>query len=124
MEGSSLQALLDRLNTDEDLRAKFIEAENSARRDGLAIRKQIHDLRDANVATLSKIAEEAGYDISDAMKRPSDFQPTPTEQELEAVSAACILTCCFVLTSVYGGETIFGPGCTFRPPYWTTDFCV
>jgi hypothetical protein len=118
MQSSQLPALLERLKTDEDLRAKFLEAETSARRQALEIRTRIDQLADANIATLHNIAEEAGYNISDAIKRPSDFQVTPTEQEFESFSWSCVFTCCFVATSAWSTET-FGPRCMEGPPWMT-----
>jgi hypothetical protein len=120
MESSQLSALLERLKTDEDLRDKFLEAEKSARHEAIELRKQIDRLADANRATLTAIAEEAGYDISGAMKRPSDFQDTPTAQEFESYSASCLFTCCFLGTSVWSTET-FAPPCV-PPNAWTVPF--
>jgi hypothetical protein len=118
MASSQLPALLERLKTDEDLRAKFLEAEESARRQALKIRKQIDAAADANIATLDEIAAAAGYDISDAIRRPSDFQVTPTEHEFESFSWSCVFTCCFVATSAWSTET-FGPSCMEGPPWMT-----
>lgn len=118
MESSQLPALLERLKTDERLRDEFLEAEKSARREALAIRKRIDELADANIAALAEIAEGAGYDISDALKRPSDFQVTPTAQEFEGFSWSCVFTCCFLGTSAWSTET-FGKSCMAGPPWMT-----
>ncbi|HEX4626908.1 MAG TPA: hypothetical protein VH231_20870 [Solirubrobacteraceae bacterium] len=120
MEGSQLPALLERLKTDEELRDKFLAAEKSARREATKVRARIDELAEANVAALSRIAEDAGYDISGALKRPGDYAVTPSQQEVEGFSLACVFTCCFVGTSVYSTET-FAPPCVppDAPPWMT-----
>jgi hypothetical protein len=63
VEGSHLPALLERLETDEELRDKFIAAEKLARREAIEVRARIDELAGTNVAALSRIAEEAGSHI-------------------------------------------------------------
>jgi hypothetical protein len=120
MDGSQLSALLERLKTDEELRDKFLEAEKSARREALEVRKRIDELADANVAALNRIAEEAGYDISGSLRRPGDYRVTPTQQEVEGFALPCVFTCCFVGTPAYSTET-FAPPCVppDAPPWMT-----
>jgi hypothetical protein len=122
MESSQpkLRELLERLKTDEELRDKFIEAEKSARREAVRIRARIDEVAEVNVAALTRIAADAGFDISGGLTRPGDFQVTPTQQEVEGFSLQCVFTCCFVATSAYSTET-FAPPCTppDAPPWMT-----
>jgi hypothetical protein len=59
-------------------------------------------VRNRQCAIGSQIAAEAGYDISGEIGRPATMQPTPTDQEME--NATCVLTCCWVETSVWDTE--------------------
>jgi predicted ribosomally synthesized peptide with nif11-like leader len=87
MEGSQISQFIERIKSDEAFRQRIIDAEQAAARD---------------VESISQIAAEAGYDISGEIGRPATMQPTPTDQEME--NATCVLTCCWVETSVWDTE--------------------
>jgi hypothetical protein len=122
MESSQFTAFIERLRTDEALREKFFAAERLARRNVLELEKQITELGDANLAELKRIAKEAGFDLSEAFRRPRSFQTRPSDHELDSLSWNCIFTCCFVLTSAYSTETFpsdLPGGCGEGPPWMT-----
>ena len=87
MEGSQVSDFVQRLKTDEVFRQRIIDAEKAAARD---------------VDLIQQIAAEEGYDISGEIGRPSNLQLTPTDQEME--NLICLLTCCWVETSVWTTE--------------------
>jgi hypothetical protein len=118
MEDSQLAALIERLKTDEALREKFIQAEQSARRDARELGDKITGLADANLAEFIRIADDAGFDLSGSFRRPGDYRATPSDRELDSLSWSCVFTCCIVLTSAYSTET-FGPACMEGPPWMT-----
>jgi hypothetical protein len=118
MEDSQLAALIERLKTDEALRERFLEAERSARREARELGERITGLADANLAEITSIAEDAGFDISGSFRRPSDYRAAPSDREIDSLSLACVFTCCFLLTSAYSTET-FGPACMEGPPWLT-----
>jgi len=86
MNNSSLVRFVERLKTDETLRQRVIAAEEVA---------SSNIKRDTDAIT--RIAAEAGYDITGWTSRPDKIQPTPTDQELR--SFCCTFTCCLFRTS-------------------------
>lgn len=81
---TALAAFIDRVRTDEDLRRRVDEAER-------AVAGDIRQHSD----TITRIAADAGYDISGWNSRPAAQY---TREELEA-GDSCTLTCCVGLTS-------------------------
>ncbi|MFD3676432.1 hypothetical protein [Streptomyces sp. NPDC058613] len=77
---SQFSEFVEKLKTDVHLRQKVLFAEHAVARD---------------MDTLSRIAADEGFDISE-ITRPPQGQPTPTDSEMDAMSA----TCCWVFTSV------------------------
>lgn len=81
---SALAEFIERMRTDEDLRRRMDEAEQAVARD---IKH--------HTETITRIAADAGYDISNWNNRPEALY---TREELEA-GDSCTLTCCVGLTS-------------------------
>ena len=113
MANSDLEAFIERLKTDDALRQRVTDAETVAGRDVLKLRRQMEGIAEANLTALSRIAEEAGYDLADAVQRPDEIQVTPSALEME--SANCWLTCCIWQTSEWTTEPFSLTG-TGGPP--------
>ncbi len=84
MDDSPLAQFIEKAKQDEDLKQKVYEAEKAAAR-------EIE--RHADVIT--RIAADAGYDLSDWNGRPDKEYD---EEKLEA-GDSCTFTCCFTWTS-------------------------
>ena len=84
MEKSALVRFIEKLKTDDGLRQRVVDAERVA---------SSNIKRDTDAIT--KIAAEAGFDITGWSSRPDETQPTPTYQDLHR----CTFTCCLYKTS-------------------------
>ena len=102
MKNSQLSLLIEKIKTDDALRQKIIYAEKSAASNTLKLKQEIDVVSEANLDSIKKIAKEAGYDITMDISRPEKMQITPTDQEIE--NLRCMLTCCWVATSVWDTE--------------------
>lgn len=90
MDHSVFLQFVSRLNIDDELRRKVVEAERLTSNE---------TKRDADVIT--QIAAEAGYDITGWSNRPDAAQPVPGDQDL---ARCCTLTCCLVATSAMAAK--------------------
>jgi hypothetical protein len=120
MSQSEMLRFLERLKSDERLREQVQQAEREAATRTQPIKDNIDAASRENWDSLQRIAQEHGYDISMDLSLPRSFAE-PTDQEL--TGAWCLLTCCWVATSVWDGEgipTVDGPQC--GPG--TTQFCI
>lgn len=114
MNQSQLEQFVARLRSDQELRRRVEEAEREAVARSQRVKDEIDRVNQENLAALQSIAAEYGLDLSldesgfNRLVRPSD-------QELE--HAWCLLTCCWLGTSVYvpgdipDGPPFMGPGC-------------
>jgi hypothetical protein len=102
MNSSQFASFIERIKTDDALRRKVAYAEESAARDTLRLKQDLDQVSAANLEAINKIAEEAGYDLQMDIRRPEKAQITPTEQEVD--NLRCILTCCWIETSVWDTE--------------------
>lgn len=85
MSEHSLEQFFQALTSDAALRERVVQAKREADRR----MRQESD-------TIAAIAAEAGFDLSEWAKRPSDRKPEPSAQQ-----ADCSLTCCAVGTSSF-----------------------
>jgi predicted ribosomally synthesized peptide with nif11-like leader len=84
---TSLDAFVEKIKSDPALRSKIEEAEKSAM---------------ADFEKIKKIAKDAGHDIALDTARPDQVSYKPTDQEVE--NLRCMLTCCWIETSVWDTE--------------------
>lgn len=84
MENSPFAQFIERVKGDEGLRQRVYDAEKALVRD-----------IEGHTDIITRIAAEAGYDITGWNGRP---EARPTREELEA-GDSCTLTCCASLTS-------------------------
>lgn len=84
---TSLDAFVEKVKSDPALRRKIEDAEKLAA---------------SNFESLKKIAKDAGHDVALDTARPNQVSSKPTDQEVE--NLRCVLTCCWVATSVWDTE--------------------
>lgn len=116
---SQLAKFIEKLNSDENLRKEVEEAEKQAAARTAKLQDDIDAVNRDNLDALRAIALAHGFDIELGKQTLGD-PAAPSEQEIE--NARCLLTCCWVVTSVWDGEgipTVDGPGCGFG----TTSDC-
>lgn len=97
MPKAQVELFLEKIKTDDELREKILEFEEKARANALRLAQETESNARANAYTITAIAKEAGFDISQDFFRQAKLPMTFTDKEIEAES--CWSTCCWVATS-------------------------
>jgi hypothetical protein len=87
MSGSNLADFIQALKSNPALKERVMQAERQA---------MTNIRREADA--IAAIAADAGFDLSEWAKRPTDGKHTPAD-EIAKTKSDCTLTCCLVATS-------------------------
>ncbi|MFJ8476348.1 Nif11-like leader peptide family natural product precursor [Kitasatospora sp. NPDC094011] len=107
---TQVEQFVARLNSDKQLRRRVEEAEQKVAARTEKVKAELGRTNRENLEALKAIAAEYGFDLTLDETGLNRFV-TPSHQQIE--NACCLLTCCWVETSVWDTEglTAEGPGC-------------